>query len=144
MAQRSQVENKQSPKSAETIMNALWKSLKENSLDIFQNLGWAWWIEIVTQNPLCIYYFGPFLSAKEAQAAEAGYLEDLEQEGAQGIAAKIKRCKPQNLTISEDLGDKIDSQVPVSTVRPELASKSKPSFLRIQNYDSNPRSRFAK
>jgi Domain of unknown function (DUF1816) len=137
--------SKQSNKGAETTMNALWNNLKENSIDFFHNFGWAWWVEIVTQNPRCIYYFGPFLSAKEAQAAETGYIEDLEQEGAQGIAVKIKRCKPQNLTVSEDLGDRLDSQVkPVSAPKPEISSTSKPNFPRIQDYGSNTRSRFAK
>jgi hypothetical protein len=34
----------------------------------------------------------------------AGYVEDLESEFAQGIQTYIKRCKPVELTIHEDLG----------------------------------------
>jgi Domain of unknown function (DUF1816) len=76
---------------------------------ILEFLGLAFWVEIVTDNPKCTYYFGPFLSAKEAESAKSGYIEDLENEGAQGIAVTVKRCKPSNLTIfDEDLGESIN------------------------------------
>lgn len=64
-------------------------------------LGWAWWVEVTTASPRCTYYFGPFLSADEAESAQGGYVEDLEQEGAQGITAVVKRCKPEALTIED-------------------------------------------
>ena len=89
-------------------MKSFWNDLKEVLTNLFQNLGWAWWVEIVTQTPRCTYYFGPFLSVKEANAAKAGYIEDLQQEGAQGIAVIVKRCKPTNLTVADDLGERID------------------------------------
>lgn len=57
------------------------------------------WLKIFTTTPNCTYYFGPFESVKEADLAQAGYIEDLVKEGAQGIAAQIKWCKPRNLTI---------------------------------------------
>ncbi len=57
-----------------------------------------------TSAPRCIYYFGPFLTAQEAEAAKAGYVEDIENEGAEGIGVSIHRCKPINLTVAEDLG----------------------------------------
>ncbi|AFZ32102.1 protein of unknown function DUF1816 [Gloeocapsa sp. PCC 7428] len=85
-------------------MKTFWDSFKEVLTNLFHSFGWAWWVEIVTQNPRCTYYFGPFLSVKEANAAKAGYIEDLEQEGAQGIIVKVKRCKPKNLTVADDLG----------------------------------------
>lgn len=84
--------------------------VKESLTSLFHSLGWAWWVEIVTHNPRCTYYFGPFLSSKEADAAKSGYVEDLEQEGAQGIVVKIQRCKPENLTIAEDT-DRYDRQL---------------------------------
>ena len=84
--------------------------MKENLINLFQFLGLAWWIEIVTQHPRCTYYFGPFLSANEATAAKAGYLEDLQHEGAQGISLNIKQCKPENLTIADDLGERFDRE----------------------------------
>ena len=89
-------------------MKNFWDNLKEVLINLFHSFGWAWWVEIVTRTPRCTYYFGPFLSVKEANAAKAGYIEDLEQEGAQGIAVNIKRCKPADLTISEELGERID------------------------------------
>lgn len=87
-------------------MKNIWHDLKEILTNFFQGLGWAWWVEVVTQNPRCTYYFGPFLSTKEATNARNGYVEDLEQEGATGIKVQIKRCKPQALTIAEDMGEK--------------------------------------
>jgi hypothetical protein len=66
----------------------------------FLNLtGLAWWVEIQTHEPDCIYYFGPFSSPKEAESCQHGYIEDLTLEGAKNIQVKIKRCKPSQLTI---------------------------------------------
>lgn len=90
---------------------AFWNDIKESLTNLVQGFGWAWWVEIVTHNPRCTYYFGPFLSSKEAEAAKAGYIEDLEQEGATGIDVQIKRCKPERLTISDDLGERVDLSV---------------------------------
>jgi Domain of unknown function (DUF1816) len=64
--------------------------------------GRAWWIEVSTSQPNCLYYFGPFANSKEAERLVAGYVEDLENESAQGIKTKIKRCKPDKLTIDDD------------------------------------------
>ncbi|WP_017318141.1 DUF1816 domain-containing protein [Mastigocladopsis repens] len=58
-----------------------------------------WWVEILSHKPCCIYYFGPFDSAKEAALAQDGYIEDLVNEGAEGITVQIKWCKPRGLTI---------------------------------------------
>ncbi len=57
-----------------------------------------------TSAPRCIYYFGPFLTAQEAEAAKAGYVEDIENEGAEGLRVSILRCKPLTLTVADDLG----------------------------------------
>ncbi|HEY9810351.1 MAG TPA: DUF1816 domain-containing protein [Halomicronema sp.] len=62
----------------------------------------AWWVEIITTEPACTYYFGPFISAKEALLSKDDYIEDLEQEQAKGITVQIKQCHPQELTIFED------------------------------------------
>jgi hypothetical protein len=69
--------------------------------NVLNTVGLAWWVEIITETPRCTYYFGPFSSSKEAEAAQSGYIEDLEQEGAQGIKVDVKRCKPSSLTIDE-------------------------------------------
>lgn len=82
--------------------------MKEVMLKILQFLGLAFWVEIVTENPRCTYYFGPFLNEKEATEAKGGYIEDLETEAAQGISVKIKRCKPSNLTIFDEQGEEFE------------------------------------
>ncbi len=66
---------------------------------LLQALGLAWWVEVKTDSPHCIYYFGPFASSSEAESAKPGYVEDLEHENAQGITASIRRGKPGSLTI---------------------------------------------
>lgn len=92
-------------------MKTIWNNIKEVLISVFQGFGLAWWVEVVTQNPRCTYYFGPFLSSVEAKNSIKGYLEDLEQEGAQGIAINVMRCKPDALTIADDLGERIDRKV---------------------------------
>ncbi|WP_414529308.1 DUF1816 domain-containing protein [Nodularia chucula] len=92
-------------------MQTIWNNLKESLTSTFHNLGLAWWVEIVTQNPRCTYYFGPFLRSADAKVALKGYVEDLEVEGAQDILVNVKRCKPGTLTIAEDLGERIDRKV---------------------------------
>lgn len=78
--------------------------MKEVLTKILQFLGLAFWVEIVTENPNCTYYFGPFSTEQEAVSSREGYIEDLENEGAQGIAVNIKRCKPTDLTIFDESG----------------------------------------
>lgn len=92
-------------------MKTIWHNLKEVLINTFDYLGLAWWAEIVTHNPRCTYYFGPFLSSSDARLASIGYIEDLEVEGAQGIVVDVKRCKPNTLTIAEDLGERFDRKV---------------------------------
>lgn len=84
--------------------------MKEVLTKILQFLGLAFWVEIVTDNPNCTYYFGPFSTEEEATSSRAGYVEDLENEGAQGILVNIKRCKPTDLTIFDESGDQNDPQ----------------------------------
>jgi Domain of unknown function (DUF1816) len=73
-----------------------------NTLDL---LGQAWWVEVLTTQPRCTYYFGPFGGAELANRAVSGYVEDLESEAAQGIKTQVKRCQPDRLTIEHDLED---------------------------------------
>lgn len=79
--------------------------MQETLANLLNFLGLAWWVEIKTESPRCTYYFGPFLDEKEAEASKGGYMEDLQQEDAQGISVLVKRCKPTRLTISDDLGE---------------------------------------
>ena len=61
-----------------------------------------YWIEITTQQPSCIYYFGPFGSYTEAEQMRHGYIEDLVEERAIGISVKVERCRPTELTITNE------------------------------------------
>ncbi|CAD5968755.1 hypothetical protein PCC9214_03669 [Planktothrix tepida] len=83
-------------------------NMKELLTSLLNAFGFAFWVEILTETPNCTYYFGPFMTQQEAQTSQFGYLEDLEAEGAQGIKVRIKRCKPNTLTIAEDLGNRVE------------------------------------
>ena len=75
-------------------------------MNLTQNLKqeqlFTWWTEIVTEQPYCIYYFGPFVSEQEAQEFLPGYLEDLKQEGCQVVLIQTKQCQPKELTILQE------------------------------------------
>ena len=73
---------------------------KEVVSGLVHSLTADWWVEVTTINPAYTYYFGPFDTVEEAEAAQAGYIEDLALEGAQEITAEVKRCSPQEITIA--------------------------------------------
>ncbi|PSB03426.1 DUF1816 domain-containing protein [Merismopedia glauca] len=93
--------------------------MKEQLINILDLVGLAWWVEIVTDQPKCTYYFGPFLNAQEAHEAKTGYFEDLQAESAQGIKMVVKRCKPTQLTACDDLGENVNVTAP-STLNTQL------------------------
>ena len=67
--------------------------------NVLVGLGLAHWVVIQTQDPECVYYFGPYLREADAEAEKAGYVADLEAEGASGISCEIKQCRaPESLT----------------------------------------------
>ncbi|MEM9903720.1 MAG: DUF1816 domain-containing protein [Cyanobacteria bacterium P01_D01_bin.44] len=73
------------------------KSPLDKSESVFTK---AWWLEILTAAPHCIYYFGPFESEGEAARARAGYRVDLEQEGAVVRQTSVMwRTTPAQLTV---------------------------------------------
>lgn len=77
-----------------------------------ERLGLALWVEITTSYPHCVYYFGPFTRAEEAKRNQAGYIEDLEAEGAQIVAVTVKRCQPKELTTCDgELPRSIESRL---------------------------------
>ncbi|TVQ05175.1 MAG: DUF1816 domain-containing protein [Leptolyngbya sp. DLM2.Bin27] len=76
--------------------------IKKLLLNIPQLGKGEWWIEVMTTQPLCIYYFGPFSSSQAAKARQADYIEDLTQEGVHSIQAVVKQCQPTRLTIFDD------------------------------------------
>lgn len=61
--------------------------------------GKAWWVEITTTNPAINYYFGPFISAKEAGIAQPSYMEAIEHKGEQIQGVRIQQYKPTFLSI---------------------------------------------
>ncbi len=61
------------------------------------------WLEVRTQVPHCVYFFGPFQSSREAHDHQDGYIADLVEEGAQGIRVALQRKEPRILTLAEDM-----------------------------------------
>lgn len=86
----------------QVIINKFLEDAKELFTSYLEKMGKAWWVEIITKKPDCTYYFGPFVSHREAQLAQLGYLEDLEQERPQLIAIEIKQCQPKELTVFKE------------------------------------------
>lgn len=76
-----------------------------NLTDFKQEQLLRWWVEIITEQPYCIYYFGPFVNTQEAQLFLPGYVEDIKQEGSQVKYIEIKQCQPQELTIIPQAGE---------------------------------------
>lgn len=81
-----------------TLLN----KIKDSLLGFLSKVDTNWWVEIITNEPYCIYYFGPFQNSIEAESAYLGYVEDLESEAAQGIKVNIKHCKPNVLTVFDE------------------------------------------
>ncbi|WP_017306002.1 DUF1816 domain-containing protein [Spirulina subsalsa] len=84
--------------------------MKDTVVQILNFFGWAWWVEVKTENPRCTYYFGPFANQQEAQEMSSGYVDDLKDEGAQGISVYIQRMKPDELTVFDELGETPDHE----------------------------------
>jgi hypothetical protein len=78
-------------------------NVKDMFTQLLEQLGIAVWIEVATDLPRCTYYFGPFSSFPEAEAALPGYKEDLEAEGAIVVGLVTRRCKPDRLTICDEV-----------------------------------------
>lgn len=104
--------------------NVFIMTTKDNATDLssrfaefYNRLGLAWWVEIKTSLPVCIYFFGPFISQKEAEAALPGYVEDLETEQAQTIVTDVKRCKPTQLTVCDE--PDVDPVIPIK-INPQV------------------------
>ena len=59
----------------------------------------GWWIKILANKPMYIYYFEPFDSYYEAQWHKNGYIQDLSREGSHIIDIQINPYQPKQLTI---------------------------------------------
>jgi hypothetical protein len=73
--------------------------------DMLNFFGKAWWVEITTDRPHCIYYFGPFATKHQADLTQSGYIDDLASESAEVTQVIIKRGKPVELTIYDESED---------------------------------------
>ncbi|MEN9518915.1 MAG: hypothetical protein RLZZ381_1503 [Cyanobacteriota bacterium] len=74
-----------------------------NILGVKEQNKLPYWLRITTKVPQCTYYFGPFDSSLEAKTLQAGYIEDLMAEKAQGIHIELEQTlEPQNLTVCEN------------------------------------------
>lgn len=82
--------------------------MKEILTKFLDTIGWAYWVKITTEQPCCIYYFGPFLNVREAESAQPGFIEDLQSEDAKNIKVEIQRCQPGELTIFDESSDSSD------------------------------------
>lgn len=74
-----------------------------NVLGVQEQRKLPYWLKITTKVPKCTYYFGPFDSPLEAKALQAGYIEDIMEEDAQGIHIELEqRTTPEDLTVCDD------------------------------------------
>ena len=62
----------------------------------------GWWIEILVDNPACLYYFGVFDNYLEAHLCKVDYAQDLKEEGAKLIDIRVRAHRPEKLTINLD------------------------------------------
>tara|TARA_B100000131_G_C17886873_1_gene520644 strand:+ start:433 stop:663 length:231 start_codon:yes stop_codon:yes gene_type:complete len=61
--------------------------------NMFNRLGFAWWVEIQTDDPIVTYWFGPFLTKKSLNGALSVFLEDLTLEGSKPLDHSITRSR---------------------------------------------------
>ncbi|MEO0768153.1 MAG: DUF1816 domain-containing protein [Cyanobacteria bacterium J06649_4] len=80
---------------------------------LFSFLSNPWWVKITTEQPNCVYFFGPYDNEAEATQAKPGFIEDLQQEGALQIQTSLHNIpEPSELTIE------IEGSVPAATMMP--------------------------
>ncbi len=69
----------------------------------FELNEFGWWIIILVDKPMYVYYFGAFENYYEAKNSKREYVEDLKEEGAEIVGIQIKLCQPKKLTIPATL-----------------------------------------
>ena len=60
----------------------------------------GWWITILTAQPLCLYYFGPFTFSQDAESIKDRFIEDLRQENALILCTRIRFLQPSQVTVT--------------------------------------------
>jgi Domain of unknown function (DUF1816) len=83
----------------QNLINPMLNQFSEIWTNLLDFWGQAWWVNVMTTQPKCMYFFGPFADRQQASQAMLGYIEDLESESARVIKTNIQRCKPAQLTI---------------------------------------------
>jgi len=68
----------------------------------------GWWLEILTAQPLCLYYFGAFTTRQEAESQQDGFIEDLLQENALLLSTNLQFLQPNQITL---IGDDLRSHI---------------------------------
>lgn len=71
----------------------------------------AWWLKVNTVNPSMTYYFGPFISAQEAEIAQPSYINNLEQDGLQIQTIQIQQRQPASIMSENEFSQKFKIQV---------------------------------
>ena len=59
----------------------------------------SWWVKILTDNPMYLYYFGEFKTYWQAEQSKNGYIQDLKGEKAEIVDVKIGIYEPSRTTI---------------------------------------------
>ncbi len=59
----------------------------------------SWWVKILTDNPMYLYYFGEFKTYWQAEQSKNGYIQDLKEEKAEIVDVKIGIYEPSETTI---------------------------------------------
>lgn len=62
----------------------------------------GWWLQVDTQNPIGIRYFGPFRSQEEAESLKYKYCLDLTHDHIRVLDCRAKFCQPRQLVIDEN------------------------------------------
>ena len=71
-----------------------------DSRNFGNKLGLAWWAKIETDQPSCIYWFGPFITKRSLEENMSSFIKDLTDEGSKNIKYSLVRCKKEEpLTI---------------------------------------------
>jgi len=65
-----------------------------------QTKRFGWWVKILTDKPMYIYYFGEFNHYWEAEASKNGYIQDLKEEKAKIVDVGIGKYEPEETTVS--------------------------------------------
>ena len=74
----------------------MWFNKPKKLIRNFGNkLGLAWWAKIETEEPLCTYWFGPFITKRSLKENMSSFISELSEEGFKSIKHSLVRCKKE-------------------------------------------------